>query len=54
MEKFYYRRLDVYKNSKVLIIDIHNLLKEFPTEEKKQLAKLRTIIANNKPLTPNT
>ena len=32
MEKFYYRRLEVYKNSKILIVDIHNILKEFPSE----------------------
>ena len=37
MEKFYYRRLEVYKNSKILIVDIHNILKEFPSEEKYAL-----------------
>ena len=37
MEKFYYRRLEVYKNSKMLILDIHHFLKDFPTEEKYAL-----------------
>ena len=37
MENLYYRRLEVYQNSKRLIIDIHNILKEFPSEEKYAL-----------------
>ena len=37
MEIFYYRRLEVYKNSKLLILDIHRLLKDFPSEEKYAL-----------------
>jgi four helix bundle protein len=38
MEKFYYRRLDVYQNAKQLAIDIHELLKQFPQEERFALA----------------
>lgn len=37
MEKYYYRRLEVYKNSKILILNIHKILKEFPSEEKYAL-----------------
>lgn len=37
MERFYYRTLDVYKNSKNLIIDIYDLLKGFPREEQYAL-----------------
>lgn len=33
MEKFYYRRLEVYQNAKQLAIDIHELLKKFPQSE---------------------
>jgi four helix bundle protein len=38
MEKFYYRRLDVYQNAKQLAIDVHELLKSFPQDEKFALA----------------
>ena len=34
MEKFYYRRLEVYQNAKQLAIDIHELLKKFPQDER--------------------
>ena len=34
MEKFYYRRLEVYQNAKQLAIDIHELLKKFPQSER--------------------
>lgn len=34
MEKFYYRRLDVYQNSCQLVIDVYELLKRFPQEER--------------------
>jgi len=34
MEKFYYRRLEVYQNAKQLVIDIHELLKKFPQSER--------------------
>ena len=38
MEKFYYRRLEVYQNAKQLAIDIHELLKKFPQSERFALA----------------
>ena len=51
MEKFYYRRLDVYQNAKQLAIDIHELLKKFPQEEKfaltDQLRRASTSIMFN-------
>ena len=34
MEKFYYRRLDVYQNAKSLTIDIYKVLESFPQEER--------------------
>ncbi|MBM6992268.1 MAG: four helix bundle protein [Prevotella sp.] len=33
MEKFYYRRLNVYQNAKTLVIEIYNLLNIFPKTE---------------------
>lgn len=33
MERFYYRNLDVYKNSKQLVIEIYEITKSFPREE---------------------
>lgn len=33
MERFYYRRLDVYKNAKSLVINIYEIVKTFPKEE---------------------
>ena len=38
MEKYYYRKLDVYQNAKQLAIDIHELLKTFPLEERFALS----------------
>ena len=34
MEKFYYRRLDVYQNAKILAINVNEDLKTFPMEER--------------------
>lgn len=51
MEKYYYRRLDVYQNAKQLAIDIHELLKTFPLDEKfaltDQLRRASTSIMFN-------
>ena len=51
MEKYYYRRLDVYQNAKQLAIDIHELLKKFPLDEKfaltDQLRRASTSIMFN-------
>jgi four helix bundle protein len=51
MEKFYYRRLDVYQNAKQLAIDVHELLKSFPQDEKfaltDQLRRASTSIMFN-------
>ena len=51
MEKFYYRRLDVYQNAKQLAIDVHELLKCFPQEERfaltDQLRRASTSIMFN-------
>lgn len=33
MERFYYRRLDVYNNAKLLVIKTYKLVKTFPKEE---------------------
>jgi len=37
MELFYYRRLDVYQNAKQLAIDIKEIIKTFPVEERYAL-----------------
>ena len=34
MEKFYYRRLDVYQNAKSLTIDVYKVIESFPQEER--------------------
>ena len=51
MEKYYYRRLDVYQNAKQLAIDIHELLKCFPQDERfaltDQLRRASTSIMFN-------
>ena len=51
MEKFYYRRLDVYQNAKKLAIDINETLKSFPVEERfglsSQLRRASTSIMFN-------
>lgn len=33
MEKFYYRKLDVYQNAKALAVELYELLKTFPSNE---------------------
>ncbi len=33
MEKFYYRKLDVYQNAKALVVELYELLKTFPSNE---------------------
>ena len=38
MELFYYRKLEVYKNAKLLAIKIKDTLQEFPIEERYALA----------------
>ena len=51
MEKFYYRRLDVYQNAKSAIIDIYKILESFPQEERyalcDQLKRAAISIASN-------
>lgn len=37
MEKFYFRKLDVYQNAKRLVVDIYGLLDKFPSDEKYAL-----------------
>ena len=37
MELFYYRRLDVYKDAKQLAVNINEVLKSFPKEERYAL-----------------
>ena len=37
MELFYYRRLDVYKDAKLLAINVNEALKSFPKEERYAL-----------------
>ena len=34
MEKFYFRKLDVYQNAKRLVVDIYGILDKFPSDEK--------------------
>lgn len=34
MEKFYFRKLDVYQNAKQLVVDIYGLIDKFPSDEK--------------------
>ena len=42
MEKFYYRSLSVYQNAKQMAIDVNEILKSFPSEERFALtAQLR-------------
>ena len=38
MEKFYYRKLQVYQNAKQLAIDTNEILKRFPIEERFALS----------------
>ena len=51
MEKFYYRRLDVYQNAKSVIIDVYKALESFPKEERyalcDQLKRAAVSIASN-------
>lgn len=51
MEKYYYRRLDVYQNTKSLIIEIYKILEFFPKEEQyalcSQLRRAAVSIASN-------
>lgn len=51
MERFYYRRLEVYKNVKSLIVQIYELIKVFPKEEtyalSDQLRRASVSIASN-------
>lgn len=51
MDTFYYRRLDVYNNSKILSKYIYSLLKKFPIEERfalcDQLRRAATSIPIN-------
>ncbi len=37
MEKFYFRKLDVYQNAKRLVVDIYGILDKFPSDEKYAL-----------------
>lgn len=51
MEKFYFRRLDVYQNAKILAINVNEDLKTFPMEERfgltNQLRRASTSIMFN-------
>lgn len=51
MEKFYYRRLQVYQNAKQLAKEINEVLKKFPDEERfaltSQLRRASTSIMFN-------
>jgi four helix bundle protein len=51
MEKFYYRTLLVYQNAKQLAIDINEILKKFPDEERfamtSQLRRASTSVMYN-------
>ena len=38
MENFYFRQLKVYQNAKQLAIEVHNILRNFPREERFALA----------------
>ncbi|MCR5077220.1 MAG: four helix bundle protein [Prevotella sp.] len=51
MELFYYRRLDVYKDAKLLAIAVNEILKRFPHEERfaltSQLQRASTSVMFN-------